>query len=263
MERDWRRTRWRAIRSCRGVVVPALLLALWETGAALGVVPEDTMSRPSAIAVAGSRALTDGSLLLATVQTFQSALIGLALAAVIAIASGVLLGLLPAVEAVVGPTLDAIRPVPAVAIIPLALLIYGFGARMEILVVTFACVWPILIVAISAVRAMEPRLMDIARTLEMPLAARLWRIVLPAVLARIAVGVRVSAGIALVVAVTVEIVLNPQGLGYSLTVAAQSLHPDLMWAELLWVGVTGWAFNRLLTIIDRRWLWRFHTWAAA
>jgi len=263
MARNRQAAGWRAIGSLRGVAIPALLLALWEAGAALGVVPEDTMSRPSAIAVAGWRALWDGSLVLATIQTFQCALIGLALAAMIAIASGVLIGLLPALEAVVGPTLDAIRPVPAVAIIPLALLIYGFGVRMEVLVVTFACVWPILIVAVSAVRGMEPRLMDIARTLEMSLAARLWRIVLPAVLARIAVGVRVSAGIALVVAVTVEIVLNPQGLGYSLTVAAQSLHPDLMWAELLWVGLTGWAFNRLLTMIDRRWLWRFHAWAGA
>jgi NitT/TauT family transport system permease protein len=91
----------------------------------------------------------------------------------------------------------------------------------------------------------------------MPTLSRMRRIVLPAALARIAVGIRVSAGVALVVAVTVEIVLNPQGLGYGMIIAAQSLRPELMWAELLWVGLAGWAFNTLLLIIDRRWLRRY------
>jgi NitT/TauT family transport system permease protein len=243
----------------RGLLIPVVLLALWEIGARLGTLPPDTMSQPSAIVQAGWEALSDGTLLLATWQTFESALIGLALGAAIGIAIGSMIGLFPALEAVVGPTLDTIRPVPAVALIPLALLIYGFGLRMEVLVITFACIWPILIVTVSAVRGIEPRLMEVARMLEMPTWKRMTRIVLPAALARIGVGIRVSAGVALVVAVTVEIVLNPQGLGYGMIIAAQSLRPDLMWAELLWVGFAGWAFNTLLLTIDRRWLRRYQT----
>jgi len=241
----------------RGLVLPVILVVLWEIGARAGTLPEDTMSQPSVIVAAGWEALLDGSLLLATVQTFQTALLGLAIGAIIGICIGSLIGLLPVVEGVIGPTLDTIRPVPAVALIPLALLIYGFGVRMEVLVITFACIWPILIVTVSAVRGIEPRLIEVARTLEMSPYSRMLRIVLPAALARIAVGIRVSAGVALVVAVTVEIVLNPQGLGYGMIIAAQSLRPDLMWAEVLWVGFAGWLFNTLLTTIDRRWLRRF------
>lgn len=246
----------------RGLLIPVLLVALWEIGSRTGFLPEDTMSRPSEIAAAGWDALLDGSLLIATVQTFQTALIGLAIGSIIGIALGILIGLSPILEAVIGPTLDTIRPVPAVALIPLALLIYGFGVRMEVLVITFACVWPVLIVTVSAVRGIEPRLIEVARMLEMPTLARMRRIVLPAAMARIAVGIRVGAGVALVVAVTVEIVLNPQGLGYGMIIAAQSLRPELMWAELIWVGLAGWAFNTLLTTIDRRWLRRFQTGAA-
>lgn len=241
----------------RGLVIPVLLIALWEIGSRAGVLPEDTMSRPSTIAVAGWDALLDGSLLLATLQTFQTALLGLAIASIIGILLGILIGLSPVLEAVIGPTLETIRPVPAVALIPLALLIYGFGVRMEVLVITFACVWPVLIVTVTAVRGIEPRLLEVARTLQMPAVSRMRRIVLPAAMARIAVGIRVSAGVALVVAVTVEIVLNPQGLGYGMIIAAQSLRPELMWAELLWVGFAGWAFNRLLATIDQRWLGRY------
>src|SRR6185503_15260470 len=219
----------------RGALIPVSLIVLWEIGAQTGVLPHDTMSQPSEIAVAGWNALLDGSLLIATLQTFQTAIL----------------------EAVVGPTLDTVRPIPAVALIPLALLIYGFGVRMEVLVITYATVWPVLIVTISAVRGIEPRLLEVAQTLEMPTLSRMRRIVLPAALARIAVGIRVSAGVALVVAVTVEIVLNPQGLGYGMIIAAQSLRPELMWAELLWVGFAGWTFNTLLLTIDRRWLRRY------
>lgn len=241
----------------RGLLIPVILVALWEIGAQVGTLPPDTMSQPSVIVAAGWEALLDGTLLIATFQTFQSALLGLAIGAGIGICIGSLIGLFPTLEAIIGPTLDTIRPVPAVALIPLALLIYGFGVRMEVLVIVFACVWPILIVTVSAVRGIEPRLIEVARMLEMPAYGRLMRIILPAALARIAVGIRVSAGVALVVAVTVEIVLNPQGLGYGMIIAAQSLRPDLMWAEVLWVGFAGWLFNTMLLMIDRRWLRRF------
>jgi ABC-type nitrate/sulfonate/bicarbonate transport system permease component len=247
------------LKRLRGLLIPVLLIALWEIGSRVGTLPEDTMSRPSTIAVAGWDALMDGSLLLATVQTFQTALLGLSIGSCIGIAIGVLIGLSPILEGIIGPTLDTIRPVPAVALIPLALLIYGFGVRMEVLVITFACIWPVLIVTVSAVRGIEPRLLEVARTLEMPPLSRMRRIVVPAAMARIAVGIRVGGGVALVVAVTVEIVLNPQGLGYGMIIAAQSLRPELMWAELLWVGFAGWAFNTLLLTIDRRWLRRYQT----
>ena len=160
----------------RGALIPVLLIVLWEVGSRLGTLPEDTMSRPSDIAVAGWEALLDGSLLLATAQTFQTALLGLAIGSTIGIVLGSIIGLSPLLEGVIGPTLDTIRPVPAVALIPLALLIYGFGVRMEVLVITFACIWPVLIVTVSAVRGIEPRLIEVARMLQMPTLSRMRRI---------------------------------------------------------------------------------------
>ena len=152
----------------RGALIPVVLIVLWEIGAQTGVLPHDTMSQPSEIAVAGWNALLDGSLLLATAQTFQTALLGLALGSIIGIILGIFIGVSPMLEGIVGPTLDTVRPIPAVALIPLALLIYGFGVRMEVLVITYATVWPVLIVTVSAVRGIEPRLLEVARTLEMP-----------------------------------------------------------------------------------------------
>jgi ABC-type nitrate/sulfonate/bicarbonate transport system permease component len=96
------------------------------------------------------------------------------------------------------------------------------------------------------VKAIEPRLLEVADVLEMTFVERLRKIILPAAFARINVSLRVAAGIALVVAVTVEIVLNPRGLGYSLILAQQSMRVDVMYAQLLWLCVIGYAFNVVL-----------------
>ncbi len=229
----------------KGAVIPIALLALWEAGSRSGVLPTDSFSRPTHISSAFFKGMVDGSILVATWQTVEAALTGFALAAVAAILCGVSLGLSPALERVVGPTIDTLRPVPAVALIPLALLLFGFGLAMEASVVAFACFWPVLLMTIAGVRGIEPRLLELAESLELSYVERLRKIILPAALGRIAVGLRLALAIALVVAVTVEIVLNPRGLGHSMIAAQQALRSDLMYAQLLWLGALGTALNAL------------------
>jgi ABC-type nitrate/sulfonate/bicarbonate transport system permease component len=226
-----------------GSILPALFIAVWETTSRTGVLTLESLSRPSDILFAGIDGLGDGSILLATIQTFETALLGLAIAAVAGILVGSVLGLSPALERITGPTIESLRPIPAVAFMPLALMMFGFGIAMEATIVAYACVWPILIVTISAVQAIEPRLLEVADVLEMSFTERLRKVIFPAAFARINVGLRVATGIALVVAVTVEIVLNPRGLGYSLVLAQQSLNVGAMYAQLFWLCVVGYALN--------------------
>ena len=240
-------------RLLRGSLLPALAFAAWEAGSRAGLLPLDSFSRPSEIASAFALGIADGSIPLATWQTMQAALFGFAIAAVAGVLVGSVLGLSPPLLRVVGPSVEALRPVPAVALTPLTLLLFGFGLRMEAAVVAFACVWPVLLVTIAAVRGIEPRLLEVARTLELGFAARLRKIILPAALGRIVVGLRVAVSISLIVAVTVEIVMNPRGLGYGMIIAQQSLKPELMYAQLLWLGLLGWGMNALLTRAFGQW----------
>ncbi len=233
-------------RFLRGSTIPVLLVALWELLSRVGILPMDTTSRPSLVVVAGYEGMADGSILIATWQTIEAAMFGFLMATVIGVLCGVVLGLSRKLEAIVGPSVDALRPIPAVALIPLSLLLFGFGLNLEAAVVAFACVWPVLLVTIAAVHGIEPRLLELARVLEMPFATRMRKIILPAALGRITFGLRVAVSISLVVAVTVEIVLNPRGLGYSMMMAQQTLKPELMYAQLLWLGALGWALNAAL-----------------
>ena len=248
----------RGRRLLLGLVVPTVLVVAWEIGSRTGVLSIDGFSRPSAVAVALIEALGTGPLLQQTWETLSTALIGCALAASLGILLGALIGLFPALERMIGPTVEALRPVPSVALIPIALLVFGFGLAMGVSIVTFAAFWPILILTAAAVRGVDPRLDEIGRALGLSVPKRLWKLVLPAALPGIAMGLRTAFGIALVVAVTVEIAANPRGLGYAMILAQQSLRTDLMYASLIWLGLLGWALNLLLFRMERRalaWFW--------
>jgi ABC-type nitrate/sulfonate/bicarbonate transport system permease component len=149
-------------------------------------------------------------------------------------------------------TVESIRPIPSAALIPVVLLAFGFGYGMEIFLIVPGATFPILIFTRSAVAGTEPRLLDLSRSIGLGFFARIRKIVLPAALPRIFVGFRLSAALALVIAVTAEVAVNPQGLGSAIMVAEQSLHPEIMYAMLVWLGIIGWGVNALLLWAQRR-----------
>lgn len=233
------------LRLLRPLVLPALLIALFEAYARRASLYSDAIAPPSQAALAFVRALQDGSLWQATAFTLSAAGLGLALGALLGLLCGTVLGLSARAARIGFLSIEVLRPVPSVALIPLAMLVFGFGLRMEVSVVAFATFWPILILAQSAARQVDPRLLEVAQALQLSWTARLWKIVLPAMLPRLFVALRLGVAIALVVAVTVEIAANPHGMGYAIMIAQQSMEPALMLAWLFWIGVVGVLVNAL------------------
>ena len=227
----------------RALVLPAGLLAALEVYTRTIAVNSDALAPPSLALRALFKAMADGSLWQATGFTLQAAGLGLALGALLGGLCGLLLGLSRRAAAACFMTVECLRPIPSVALIPIAMLVFGFGLRMELAVVAFATFWPLLILTQAAVRQVEPRLLEVAAALQLGPWDRLQKIVLPALLPRLFMALRLGVAIALVVAVTVEIAANPNGMGYALMVAQQSLEPALMLAWLAWIGIVGVALN--------------------
>lgn len=236
----------------KALALPVSLLLIFEIWARSVHLHSDSLAPPSAIAVAFWSALADGAILTATRDTLLSAFAGLFLGGTIGLALGILLGLLHSIDRLMEVTIESIRPIPSIALLPIALIALGFGYRMEIAIVCFACIWPVLILTRAAVREVEPRLMEVSRALRLSPAARVRKIVLPAALPRIFVAFRLAAGIALIVAVTVEIAINPIGLGAAIMAAQQGLQADLMLAYLFWIGLIGFGLNAGLNLMQAR-----------
>lgn len=236
-----------------GMIIPIALLVAWEAIWHVQSLRMESLSRPWDVAHAFYQGMADKSILKSTLETLEAAALGFGFAAICGLFLGIVLGLMPRVDRIVGPTVDAMRPVPSVALIPLALLLFGFGVSLEALVVAFASFWPVLLVTTAAVRAIDPRLLEVADALEMSSLARTFKIVIPAALGLIAVGLQLALGIALIVAVTVEIVINPRGLGFAMMSSQQALRFDQMYAQLLWIGVIGWGISKLSQRLVKSW----------
>ena len=235
----------------RGFVLPAALIVLAEIGARAGG-PSDSVAPPSEVALSFIEALRDGSLLIATRDTLACAFGGLAIGGAVGLALGIAFGALPALNRLMEVTIELVRPIPSVALVPVALVALGFGYRLEIAIVAFACTWPVLLLTRAAVGGVEPRLIEVAQALRLSFAARVAKIIIPAALPRIFVAFRLAAGVSLIVAVTVEIAVNPLGLGAGIMTAGQALRPELMLAYLLWIGIVGFALNGALVFAQQR-----------
>ncbi len=235
----------------KAFILPLVLLSVFEIWARMVHLQSDSLAPPSAILLALGEAFADGSILVATRDTLFAAFVGLVVGSVIGLILGIAFGIFQTLDRLMEVTVEAIRPIPSIALLPIALIALGFGYRMEIAIVAFACVWPMLILSRAAVRDVEPRLMEVARVLRLSPVQSVRSIVIPAALPRIFVAGRLAAGIALIVAVTVEIAINPLGLGAGIMLAQQALRPDLMLAYLVWIGLLGYALNAALMAAQR------------
>lgn len=236
----------------RGILLPFCLLALAELYFYLGNVVSQSLAPPTAIFWSGVEALAAGRLLSLTAETLSMALSGLLLGGAIGLILGLMFGISRSLDRLFNLTIETLRPIPAVALIPVPLLIFGVGFRMEISLVAFACTWPILLSTRDALRSVEPMLHELAALLELTMLQKIVKIILRAVLSRIIIGWRVAIGLSLIVAITVEIAANPLGLGHATIRAEESLNPSLALAYIVWIGILGFSINCLVTWLSNK-----------
>lgn len=239
-------------KSWRGWVLPLAVVAAAEAWFLFNPILSDTLAAPSKILFGALEVMTDGTLLRTTYQTIFAAAAGLLIGMIAGTACGILVGLSRFADHFSSWSVEMLRPIPSVALIPLALLTFGYGYRMEYAVVAWATFWPFLILTQHALKQIDVRLIEVSKLMGFGIFSRIFKIMLPAAAPRLFTALRLSVGLALVVAVTVEIAANPQGLGYGLMVSQETIRPDRMFALLIWVGILGWALNYILVRLEGR-----------
>jgi sulfonate transport system permease protein len=232
------------------VVVAALILA-WQLALGGGNLASDTLAPPWPVIVAIGRMVADGSVFKASGETLLAALLGLMLGGAIGTSIGLISGMASLVASAIRGPVEVLRPLPAIAIVPLMTITFGLGLSMEVYVVSFAVVWPCIILTQHAVQNVDRRLIEVADVLELGRLARICKILLPAIWPRLVVMLRFTAAIALLIAVTVELVSNPWGLGHEMMVASQGFEPAQMLAYLVVITAIGWCLNWALVTAER------------
>jgi ABC-type nitrate/sulfonate/bicarbonate transport system permease component len=228
------------------------VLALWQLVVGIGLLNQDHIPTMTATLSELGELLGESSFWSAVGSTLEGWALGLGIAAALAIPLGILVGSSPVVYRSVRFVVEFLRPIPSVALVPLAVLIYGVGLESKVFLAAFASFWPLFVQTLYGVQDVDPVATDTARSFGLGRFERLWRIKLPSAVPYIATGVRISSAVALILAVTAEIVIGSAGLGREINVARSSGAIELMYALIITTGLLGYLLNILTTQAERR-----------
>lgn len=239
-------------RGLLGVVVLGVVLELISRA---GLVDRQFLPPFSSIVLQAAELFGQAAFRTALLATVESFLLGTLIAAVLGTSIGVLFGLWDVVYRASRAVVELIRPVPPVALIPLVILVFGNGLEMKLVIIVFAAIWPILFNTMYGVHGVDPLAKDMARSFGKSPWAVVGQVVLPAAGPLMAAGIRIASSIALVVAVTVELIAGgTQGLGAFIAGArASGTEVTQVYAAILVSGLLGLVVNLALGGLERRW----------
>jgi ABC-type nitrate/sulfonate/bicarbonate transport system permease component len=228
------------------------LVTAWEFSARLNqplrfYIPPVSEVIASLVQIAASGAIADHAL-----TTLTRFLTGYLIAAVLAIVVGIALGYSAFAYSLLETLIELLRPMPSVAIIPVAILLLGIGDSMIVAVTVYASVWPILINTVDGVRNIDPVLVQTGRTFGLGPWLLLRRVILPACSPYVVTGLRVSLAIALILVTTAEMIAGGKGLGFFILDEERSLRNANMYAGIIIIALLGYLLNRLFLVIEAR-----------
>jgi NitT/TauT family transport system permease protein len=246
-----------AFRVVFGIFIFFLILELVTR---LELVPPIYLPRASTVVRRMVELLQDPKFLSHVVATLHAWAVGLALATLISVPIGILIGTSELAYKMTSPLIEFMRPIPSVALIPLGILLWGQGFSMKVILVAYAATWPILFNTLYGVHDVDPIAVQTARCFGLKQAAILRRISLPSAAPFIFTGIRISAAIALIVVIGAELLASADsGIGsYILFVSSNGGQMDSVLAGAAIAGIIGALINSALGLIDRRLFgWRY------
>lgn len=183
---------------------------------------------------------------------------GFAVAVVVSLALGVLIGTSRTVRGLLEPVLEFFRAIPPPVLVPIFMLFLGIGDTMKIVVIAFGCMWPILLNTVEGVRAVDEVLSDTGRVYGIGGAARLRYLVLPSASPQIYAGLRQGLSVAIILMVISELFTASNGLGFAVVQAQRSFAIAETWAGMLMLGLLGFLLALLFRIVENRQLAWYH-----
>ncbi|MFO1221206.1 MAG: ABC transporter permease [Burkholderiaceae bacterium] len=244
--RDWR-SAW------QGAAFMLALLVVWELAARRAASP----NFPGVLAVLDALRVSWAMLLQEMGITLLRAAAGLLLALVTMLPLGVFIGRVRAIGDFIEPLFDLLRPLPPLAVVPIAMLFAGVGSAAKVMVVFYGACFPIVLSTVDAVRSAHPMLTTVARSLRMSRREIMLEIDLPAAMPQIAVGVRIAVALSLLISVSAEMLMSTDGIGNVIMRSQEQFRIAAGMAALIVIAVTALIVNGAVARAERR-LLRWH-----
>ena len=239
------------------VVGIAILVVIGQVAPPLTGISPDSLPTSSAVFAALGGLVVSGGLWQPVLDTLGVWAIGVSIASIAALVIGMLIGSLPVVRRLTSGVIELLRPIPSVALLPLAVLLYGTRMGSSLLLIVFTCFWQMLIQVIAGVVDVDPVARDVTRSYRFGPAGRIRHLVLPTLLPYFVTGLRLAATLGLAVAVTVEMIVGAPGIGSSIASSQSANLAATAYAWVIVAGMLGLAINLGIRAAERR-LLRWH-----
>ncbi|WP_447790831.1 ABC transporter permease [Pseudomonas farris] len=232
------------------------LLLLWWLGVRLFGSAEGLAARfsPEATLVSLVELLGRPELYEHVLVSLKRILIGLLLALLIGVPLGLMIGSYHLLEAATTPAFQFLRMISPLSWMPVVVMLMGVGDQPIYFLLTFAAIWPILLNTVAGVRQLDPRWLQLSRSLSATRWETLRKVILPGVLGHVLTGVRLSIGILWIVLVPCEMLGVSAGLGYFILDTRDRLAYSELMAMVLLIGVLGFALDAFARGLHRRWV---------
>lgn len=245
-------TAW--FKATASLAVFGVALGLWQLLSALGILATDSFPTMTATLGALGSELQSAGLWSAVGQTLQGWAVGVGIGSAFALVVGTLLGLNRFAYRSVIPVIEFVKTVPVIAIVPLAIIVFGPTLKMKVFLVAFGVFWPLAIQVIYGVRAVDPVVRDTASVMKLRGMRRITTVTMPSAAPYVATGFRLAAAVGLILAVIAELIGGAKGLGLSILVAQNAGPSQLpnMYALILVTGMVGVAVTSVFSMLEKR-----------
>ena len=235
------------------VATPLVILVLWELAVRMGALDFRFFPAPSQIAVAAQKLLYTGELFVDIEATLIRIAVGFAIGASAGVFAGLVLGGVRLLRAMFEPILSGLYVIPKISILPLVMIIFGLGEGSKIAIVALATFFVVAINTIGGVRTIDPILVDAGRNFGASGYRMFRHVLLPATMPHIFTGLRIGAGVALLVVIAAEFVAADAGVGYLIWRSWTTLVTEQMYVGFVVIAAIGvilaWALGRLSWIV--------------
>lgn len=234
------------------LVLPVLLLVLWQLGVSTGALKTAITSTPGQVIATFIRLATNGVLLEELLHTLVRIAWGFGIGLAAGLSLGILTGYARTADRAIDPSVRALNAVPAVGWIPFLILALGIGDASKIALIAFATFFPVYVNTYAGIRGTDQKLMELAAAYRLPRSRIIRNVVVPAALPQILVGVRIAVAISWVVATVSEILYGNTGLGVLLNDGRSLAMPDQMITVMIVLAILGKGSDMIVVALQRR-----------
>ncbi|PTQ98960.1 sulfonate transport system permease protein [Paraburkholderia sp. GV068] len=235
-------------------IIPAVVVLLWETAARVGFIAPQVLPAPSSVLETAVNLARNGDLFVHLGVSLLRAAGGFVIGGTLGLALGVIVGFSPLAQALLDRSVQMVRAVPFLAMLPLVIVWFGVGEVAKIFLVALAVLFPIYINTMLGIRQIDPKLMELGRVVGLERAAIVRRIILPGAMPSILTGVRYALAHAWLALVIAETLATTKGIGFLAMDAREFLNTNVIILTMIIYAIIGVVADALVRLLEGRFL---------